>query len=105
MRLKNRVKFEKVSFQQTLIKEESSNRKDDIAIEYNGTEIKYGQFFDRVDEISETIRTKFDPYNIVTIPTIPTPDLVALFYALSDNRVISDMIDPRTSLAGMYKST
>jgi len=86
-----------------LIKEESGKRKDNVAIEYNGTEIKYGQFFDRVDEISETIRTKFDPYSIVTIPTIPTPDLVALFYALSDNRVISDMIDPRTSLAGMKK--
>jgi len=87
-----------------LIKEENRKRKDNIAISYNDTRICYGQLIDNVEELSENLRTKFDPYTIATIPTIPTPDLITLFYALSDNRVISDMIDPRTSLTGIKQN-
>ena len=86
-----------------LLKEENKNRKDYIALEYNDTEITYGQLFDSIDHLSSIIKTKIQPCSIVTIPTIPTPDLVLLFYALSDNRVISDMIDPRISLDGIKK--
>lgn len=82
--------------------EENRNRKDYIALEYEGNSIRYGDFFDKVDQRTEFFKSKNVTDNdIVTIASLLTPDFVYDFYALGRLNAISNLIDPRTSVEGI----
>lgn len=84
-----------------LVREENKNRKDNIAICYGEKEICYGELFDKVDETIDTLKTKVNPGEIVSVASLNTPELIYLFYALGELHAISNMIDPRTSYNGI----
>lgn len=86
-----------------LVREENRNRKDNIAIGYGEREICYGEFFDNVDELIDSLKTKVQPGEIVSIASLNTPELVYLFYALGELHAISNLIDPRTSYNGILE--
>ncbi len=85
-----------------LIYEMNKNRRDSIALEYEGREITYGELFEKVDE-----RTAFFLENgikendIVTISMLMSPEFVYDWYALGRINAISNLIDPRTSVEGI----
>ena len=85
-----------------LVYEENRNKKDNIALEYEGTKIRYGDFFDKVDEKIEYFLSKgVKPEDIITFSMLMTPEFVYDWYALSQINAISNLIDPRTSAAGI----
>lgn len=94
------IAFPKMSIYD-LVRDENRNRKDNIALGFYGTEICYGEFFDKVDETIESLKKKVDAGEIITISALTTPELVYLFYALSELRAISNFVDPRTSFNGL----
>lgn len=84
-----------------LIREENRNRKDNIAIFYGDKDICYGEFFDKVDEVIESLKNKVKPGEVFSVASLNTPELVYLFYALGELHAITNMIDPRTSYEGI----
>lgn len=85
-----------------LVYEENHNRKDAIALEYEGSEICYGEFFDKVEEKTEFFKNKGIKKNdVVTFTMLMSPDFVYDWYALGRLNAISNLIDPRTSVAGI----
>ena len=87
-----------------LVYEENRNRKDYIALEYEGNQIRYGDFFDKVEERTDFFQSKNVADNeVVTISSLLTPDFVYDFYALGRLNAISNLIDPRTSVEGIKK--
>jgi len=86
-----------------LVREENKNRKDNIAISYGEKEVCYGELFDNVDEVIDSLKTKVNPGEVVSVASLNTPELVYLFYALGELHAISNMIDPRTSYNGILE--
>ena len=85
-----------------LVYEENKNRKDSIALEYEGKEICYGEYFDRVEEKTDYFKSKGIKENdIVTVSMLMTPEFVYDWYALGRLNAISNLIDPRTSVQGI----
>lgn len=85
-----------------LVYEENRNRKDAIALEYEGTEIRYGDFFDKVEEKTEYFADKkISPDDIVTVSMLMSPEFVYDWYALGRLNAVSNLIDPRTSPEGI----
>ena len=85
-----------------VVYEENRKRKDNIALEYEDTKIRYGDFFDKVEEKTEYFSSKgIEPGEIVTFTMLMSPKLVYDWYALSRIGAISNLIDPRTSVAGI----
>lgn len=84
------------------IYDENKNRKDDTALEYEGTVISFGELFDRVEERTEFFKKCGIKENeIVTISMLMSPDFVYNWYALGRIGAISNLIDPRTSVEGI----
>ena len=82
--------------------EENKNRKDNVALEYEGTKIKYGEFFDKVEEKTEYFLSKgVEPGEVVTVTMLMSPEFVYDWYALSRIGAVSNLIDPRTSVEGI----
>ena len=82
--------------------EENRNKKDNVALEYEGTEIKYGEFFDKVEEKTEYFLSKgVEPGEVVTFTMLMSPEFVYDWYALSRIGAVSNLIDPRTNVAGI----
>ncbi len=87
-----------------LVYEENKNRKDNIAIEYEGRKICYGEFFDKVDEHTDYFASKkIKESDIVTVSMLMTPEFIYDWYALGRLHAISNLIDPRTSVEGIKK--
>ena len=87
-----------------LVYEENKNRKDATALEYEGTEIRYGEFFDKVEEKTELFSSKGIKENdVVTVSMLMTPEFVYDWYALGRINAVSNLIDPRTSYDGIKK--
>ncbi len=85
-----------------LVYEENKKRKDSIALEYEGTQIRYGDFFDKVEEKTEFFLNKqLNPNDVATITMLMAPEFVCDWYALSRLHVLSNLIDPRTSADGV----
>lgn len=85
-----------------LVYEENKNRKDNIALEYEGTNISYGEFFDKVEEKTEFFQDLGVKENdIVTCSMLMSPEFVYDWYALGRLNAISNLIDPRTSANGI----
>lgn len=82
--------------------EENRKKKDNIALEYEGTEIRYGDFFDKVEEKTEFFLNKgVEPGEVVSFTMLMSPEFVYDWYALSRIGAISNLIDPRTSITGI----
>lgn len=96
------IEFPKMSIYD-LVREENRNRKDNIALGFYGTEVCYGEFFERVDEAIDSLKNKISAGEIITISALTTPELIYFFYALSEIRAISNMVDPRTSFNGLVE--
>ncbi|MDD4706259.1 MAG: class I adenylate-forming enzyme family protein [Bacilli bacterium] len=84
-----------------LVYDINKNNKDSIAISYGDNDICYGQFFDKVEEVKESLKNKVKPGEIITVASLNTPELIYLFYALGELHAITNMIDPRTSYQGI----
>ncbi len=84
-----------------LVYEENKKRKDNIAIGYGEREISYGEFFDKVEEVTDSLKAKVKPSEIFSVASLNTPELIYLFYALGELHAISNFIDPRTSYKGI----
>lgn len=85
-----------------LVYEENRNRKDSVALEYEGTEIRYGDFFDKVEEKTEFFKEKnINENDVVTVSMLMTPEFVYDWYALARLNAVSNLIDPRTSAEGI----
>ena len=87
-----------------LVYEENRNRKDNIALEYEGNKICFGEYFDKVEERTEFFKSKgVKPNDVVTVSMLMTPEFVYDWYALGRLNAISNLIDPRTSVEGIAK--
>ena len=84
-----------------LVHEENKNRKDNIAFGYGERKIRYGEFFDKVDEMTDVLKTKVKPGEVFSIASLHTPELYYLFYSLGQLHAITNIIDPRTSYEGI----
>lgn len=77
------------------LKESNSNNKDYIALNYFGTRISYGEFFQRIEHISKSLRALgVKQGDIVTICMPNTPEAVEMFYAVNNVGAIADMVHP-----------
>ena len=86
------------------VKEENKNRKDAIALEYEGNDICYGEFFDKVEEKQEFLESKgITKDDVVTVSMLMCPDFIYDWYALGKIGAVSNLIDPRTSTDGVKK--
>ena len=85
-----------------LVYEENKNRKDNIALEYEGKKIRFGDYFDKVEERIEFYNSKkLQPQEAVTIASLLTPDFVYDFYAIAKLHGMTNLIDPRTRVEGI----
>lgn len=85
-----------------LIYERNKERKDCIALEYEGREITYGELFERIEERTDFFISKGIKENdIVTISMLMSPEFVYDWYALGRINAVSNLIDPRTSVDGI----
>ena len=85
-----------------LVYEENRKRKDNIAIEYEGKNIRFGDFFDKVDERTDYFKSLgVKPNDIVTMATLSTPNFIYDFYSLGRLGAVSNLIDPRTNIEGI----
>jgi len=85
-----------------LIYEMNKERKDSIALEYEGREITYGELFEKVDERTAYFLEKGVKENdVVTISMLMSPEFVYDWYALGRINAVSNLIDPRTSADGI----
>lgn len=85
-----------------LVYENNKNKKDNIALEYEGNSIRYGEFFDHVDEKTEFLSSKGISFgDFVTMSMLMSPEFVYDWYALSRLGAISNLVDPRTSSVGI----
>lgn len=77
-----------------------------IALEYYGRKITYKELFDGIEKATKSLRVAdVKKGDIVTIAMPTTPETVCLFYALSKIGAIGNMVDPRTSAAGIINYT
>lgn len=68
----------------------------DIAIDYYGTKISYGELFQKIDETAKAFaKMGIKKGDIVTICSVTTPEIIYAFYALNKIGAVSNMIDPR----------
>ena len=82
--------------------EENRNRKDSIALEYEGNRVTFGRLFEKIDErVHFFLQLNVRPGNVVTMATLLTPDFVYDFYALAGIGAVTNLIDPRTSIDGV----
>lgn len=78
--------------------------KNDVVFRYFGREIKYAEFFRKIDATEKAfIKLGVKPGDIVTIMSVNSPELIYSFYALNKLNAIPNMIDPRTTSVGLRK--
>ena len=76
----------------------ASKYKNNIAIDYYGTQISYDELLHKVDKIAVAFYTLGVRKNdIITLLAVSTPEIVCSFYALNKIGAISNMIDPRSN--------
>lgn len=82
--------------------ENNKNHLDDIALVYFGRKITYKELFENIDKAAcsfSSIGVKIN--DIVTICAVSIPETIYSFYGLNKIGVISNMVDPRTSVEGI----
>ena len=85
-----------------LVYEENRNRKDNVALEYEGTVVRYGDYFDKVEERTEFFKSKgISKDDIITVSMLMSPEFIYDWYALARLNAVTNLIDPRTSFEGI----
>ena len=76
----------------------------DIALNYYGNKITYGALFEKIELTARTLFTlRVRAGDIVAICSVNIPETIYTIYALNRLGAIADMIDPRTSVAGVHE--
>lgn len=84
--------------------ESNKNHLDDIALEYFGRTIKYGELFSYIESTEYSFeRLGIKQGEIVALCMPNTPEGVIAFYALNKMGAIINLIDPRTAAVGIKK--
>lgn len=84
------------------VKLSNENNLDKIAFEYCGKQIKYKELFDKIDEVAKSLKANgINKGDIITICLPNMPETFYLFYAISKIGAIANMVDPRSSEAGI----
>mgnify|MGYP003292549648 CR=1 FL=1 len=74
----------------------------DIALDYFGRKITYGQLFEQIEKTAGSFAALgINPGDIVMIVSVTTPEIICAFYALNRLGAIANMADPRTSAEGI----
>lgn len=85
-----------------LIWESNKNYLEDIAINYFGRKITYGQMFDKIEKTAKAFTALgVNKGDIIVVCTVNTPEMVYILYALNRLGVIVNMVDPRTNADGI----
>lgn len=88
-----------------LVYELNKNRKDAKAFEYGDKVIRYGEFFDKVeDRIDYYQRLGIKPNDTILVSMLMSPEFIYDWYALGMLNAITNLIDPRISTDGIKKT-
>ena len=88
-----------------LVYETNRNRKDSIALEYGDAQVRYGDFFDKVDERTEFYKSLgIKPDDCLVMSMLMSPEFIYDWYALGRLNAITNLIDPRISVEGIKKT-
>lgn len=78
--------------------ENNKNHLNDIAIQYFGTSISYGEMFEKISVVEKCLKQLgVKKGEIVSLFTVNTPETICLFYAISKIGAVADIVDPRFS--------
>lgn len=87
-----------------LLWESNKEHLDDIAINYYGRKITYGQMFDEIEKTAKAFTALgVKKGEIVVVCTVNTPEMVYTLYALNRLGAIVNMVDPRTNADGIHE--
>ncbi|MBE5952397.1 MAG: acyl--CoA ligase [Lachnospiraceae bacterium] len=87
-----------------LLWESNKNHLEDIAINYYGRKISYGQMFDKIEETAKAFSALgVEKGEIVVVCTVNAPEMVYVLYALNRLGAIVNMVDPRTNPDGIHE--
>lgn len=76
---------------------------DDIALVYYGRKITYEELFLNIDKTAKGFASVgLKQGDVVILATVTTPETIYSFYALNRLGAIPNMVDPRTSAAGIH---
>lgn len=76
----------------------------DIALYYYGNKITYGVLFKKIEQTARALYTLgVRAGDIAAICSVNIPETIYTIYALNRLGAIADMIDPRTSVAGVHE--
>lgn len=85
-----------------LLWESNRNHFGNVALNYYGSKITYGQLFEKIEETAKAFAALGIKENdVVAICTVNTPEMVYSLYALNRLGAIVNMIDPRTNVEGI----
>ena len=88
-----------------LVYEMNRNRKDAIALEYGDAQVRFGDFFDKVEERTEFYQSLgVKPDDVLVMSMLMSPEFVYDWYALGRLNAITNLIDPRISVEGIKKT-
>ena len=77
---------------------------DNVALSYMGTKIKFRELFENIEKTAKAFYALgLREGDVVVIASVATPETVYAFYALDRLGVISNMVDPRTSIEGIHE--
>ncbi len=72
------------------------NHKDDVCFEYLERKYTYGEFFELIDKTKEAlVASGVKDGDVVTVCSITTPEILALFYALNRIGAVPNFVDLR----------
>ena len=78
--------------------ENNKDHLDDIALNYFGRKITYGEMFKNIEKSAKAFSALgVKNGDIVVLSTVTTPETIYAFYGLNRLGAISNMVDPRTS--------
>ena len=85
------------------IYENNKNHSNRIAMEYFGRIFTYEELFEKIESTAKALTAQgVKKGDVVTIAMPTTPEVVYLLYAISKIGAVANMIDPRTSIEGIY---
>lgn len=75
---------------------------DDVALNYYGCRITYGQLFDRIETAARAYAAQgVKKGDVVVVCMVNTPEMVYTLYALNRLGAVINLVDPRTNVDGI----
>lgn len=82
-------------YQQLKNRSLENNYKDNVALEYFGTKITFGEFFKEIDKCARALRSQgVRKGDVVTVLSANTPEALYSFYALNKIGAVANMVHP-----------